>query len=205
MLGKTHMMVGIACALFVTQPDTLPELVVGTGAAAVGALISDIDVGTSESHREADKMVALSVFFVLAIAALEYFFHIGIYQRLRENSSLWRLILGAAVFVGICAFGKEQPHRSFMHSILAGILLTGCVEVVFPMMVPYFGIAFATHLVTDLCNHKKVHLWYPLRGGICFGLCHAHGFANRILFYTGTGATVLSIMLCLYHMIWNKG
>ena len=46
MLGKTHMAVGVASSLLLLPPSNIQELVLGTGAAAVGAVISDIDVGT---------------------------------------------------------------------------------------------------------------------------------------------------------------
>ena len=51
MLGKTHMAVGIAATLAITQPSGVSELVLAVGAGSLGALISDIDVGTSNSHR----------------------------------------------------------------------------------------------------------------------------------------------------------
>lgn len=44
-------------ALAVLQPQTVPVLVTGAGAAAIGSLISDIDVGTSQAHRDADKII----------------------------------------------------------------------------------------------------------------------------------------------------
>ena len=47
MLGRTHFFIGTAAALAVLQPQTVPVLVTGAGAAAIGSLISDIDVGTS--------------------------------------------------------------------------------------------------------------------------------------------------------------
>ena len=51
MLGRTHFFIGTAAALAVLQPQTVPVLVTGAGAAAIGSLISDIDVGTSQPHR----------------------------------------------------------------------------------------------------------------------------------------------------------
>lgn len=74
LLGKTHMVVGIAATMAVTHPKNAPELVLAVGVGAFGALISDIDVGTSESHRDADKIVILSVTVLAAAFALDYFF-----------------------------------------------------------------------------------------------------------------------------------
>ena len=57
MLGRTHFFIGTAAALAVLQPQTVPALVAGAGAAAIGGLISDIDVGTSQAQRDADKII----------------------------------------------------------------------------------------------------------------------------------------------------
>ena len=59
MLGKTHFFIGISTALAVLQPQSVPVLVTGISAAAVGSVISDIDSGTSQAHQEADKVMAL--------------------------------------------------------------------------------------------------------------------------------------------------
>lgn len=99
----------------VTQPETVPELVLAAGGGAFGALISDIDVGTSGSHRDADKIVMLSAVVLLAVLALDCFFHTGVIEQVVRNSGYGRIIAGILLFICICAFGKEQPHRSFMH------------------------------------------------------------------------------------------
>ena len=71
MLGKTHMAVGVAASLLLLQPRTLPELILGAGAAAVGSVISDIDCGTSESSRRADQIIFVSETIIIGIAAVE--------------------------------------------------------------------------------------------------------------------------------------
>ena len=59
MLGKTHMAVGIAATLAILPPQNMRQLILEAGAGAVGALISDIDVGTSGSHQDSDKLCFL--------------------------------------------------------------------------------------------------------------------------------------------------
>ena len=87
MLGKTHMAVGIAATLAITQPSGVSELVLAVGAGSLGALISDIDVGTSNSHRDADKITALSVVVVLAVFAMDYFCRIAAVYR---DMCIWK-------------------------------------------------------------------------------------------------------------------
>lgn len=197
MLGKTHMAVGIASALAVMQPKNIPELVIGTGAAAIGGLISDIDVSTSASHKEADKIMLLAIGSIIATVAASAVFKLDIYGKIMADSNMIRMLLGTIIFIGICAFGKEQPHRSFMHSILALVLLSGSLWVIFPIVVPYFAIAFISHLATDIFNFKDVRLLYPLKGGLSFHLFHAHGIANSVLCAIGTCVAALEMLYFL--------
>ena len=123
----------------ILRPNTLPELIVGLGASSVGAVISDIDVGMASAHKDADKICAIAL---VAVAVIEEVFHLGIYQRLMEHNNLLKILVGAAGFIGVCAFGKEQPHRSFMHSFLALVLLSILVRAMFPMAMPYFALGY---------------------------------------------------------------
>ena len=189
------MVVGIAATMAVTQPKNVPELVLAVGGGAFGALISDIDVGTSESHRDADKIVMLSIVVLLAAFALDHFFHAGIIDRAVRGSGYGRIIAGVSLFICICAFGKEQPHRSFMHSFLALALLCAAIGLIWEGAVVYFAAGFLSHLATDVWNKKKVRLLYPLKGGVSLGLFHAYGLANQIFFMAGSAMVVLEIGL----------
>ncbi len=185
MLGKTHMAVGIASALAVTRPTTLAEIVLGVGIGGLGAVISDIDVGTSESHRDADKIIAIATITMIGIGVLDHFFRLGIWNRMKNYRAVYQMVIAGLVFIGICAYGKEKPHRSFMHSFLAMGMLSAVIAVIYPPAVIYFVVGFLSHLALDLFNYKKVRLFYPVKKGICFRMFHAHGMANDIAFITG--------------------
>ena len=197
MLGKTHMAVGIAATLAITQPSGVSELVLAVGAGSLGALISDIDVGTSNSHRDADKITALSV-VVLAVFAMDYFCNTQIIERIIGSSGYLRIIAGLLLFIGICAFGKEQPHRSFMHSFLALILLSFALGLIWEKAVIYFAVGFLSHLATDIFNKKKVRLLYPMKGGVSLGLFHAYGLANDIFFAIGSIVAIIEVIICIF-------
>ena len=201
MLGKTHMAVGVAASMLLFQPGTLPELIFGAGAAAIGSVISDIDCGSSESSRRADKIIFAAETIVIGIAAAEAHWHIGLYQKLMSNSSVSRIILACAAFLAVCAYGKKTPHRSFMHSFLAGGLLSSSVAVFLPMLVPYFGAAFLSHLVLDLLNHKGEQLFYPYKKRFSFGICSASGLINKILFLCGSVVSAGVILKLLAGMV----
>ena len=181
MLGKTHLAIGIAVTMAVTQPANISELILAVGVGGLGALISDIDVGTSESHKDADKITILSIIVIVGVLAVDYFFNTGIVERMVRNSGYGRITVGIFLFIGICAFGKEQPHRSFMHSFLALALLDFAIGLVWEKTVIYFSVGFLSHLATDVFNKKRVRLLYPL--------------ANQIFFMAGSAIAVLEIGL----------
>ena len=95
MLGRTHFFIGTAAALAVLQPQT----VAGAGAAAIGGLISDIDVGTSQAHRDADKIITATVAVAVLTILAEYKLNLGIYRRLTSDSNILRLLAGTAAFL----------------------------------------------------------------------------------------------------------
>jgi inner membrane protein len=173
----------------------LPELVLAVGGGAVGALICDIDVGTSESHRDADRVTALTIIVILGILSADHFLNTGLLTQIIRSSGSVRPIAGVLLFIGICAFGKEQPHRSFMHSFLALLLLGAAVGLIWENAVLYFAIGFLSHLLTDIFNKKKVRLLYPLKGGVALKLFHAHGLANTVFFAVGSAVSVAEIAL----------
>lgn len=200
MLGKTHLAVGVATTMAITQPTSISELILSVGVGGVGALISDIDVGTSESHKDADKITILSVIVVLGMLASDYFLHTGMVDRVIRSSGYGRIVMGLLFFIGICAFGKEQPHRSFMHSFLAGVLLCLAVGMIWEKAVLYFAVGYLSHLATDIFNKKKVRLLYPMKGGVSLGLFHAYGLANRIFFIVASAVVAIELLLFMVRM-----
>jgi inner membrane protein len=197
MLGKTHMAVGMAAGLMVMRPQNIQELIMGTGAALVGSVIADIDIGTSESHKDADRIICLSILVVGIVAAADCIWNLGIHRRILADSNAVRIVLAAAVFLGVCAFGKEQPHRSFMHSFIALVVLPGCVTVFWPIAAPYFFTAYVSHIAIDLLNKKGEQLIFPFHKRFSMNLCSSKGLVNKLLFQAGSLCTtaVLAVLL----------
>ena len=124
-------------------------------------------------------------------------------RRLMNNSSVSRIVLACAAFLAICAYGKKTPHRSFFHSFLAGGLLMSSVGVFLPILVPYFGIAFVSHLALDFLNHKGEQLLYPYRKRFSLGICSASGLVNRLFLFCGSvlsaGVTLKLLTGVIFH------
>ena len=191
------MAVGTATALAVMQPDNMRGLIVVAGAGMIGSVICDIDVSTSESHRDVNKILGITVVVLLLATLLDNYYKLGIAGYFQRSSSLLRLFTGLAVFLGLCVFGKEQPHRSFMHSLLAVAVFGLVAYYIFPAAAMPFAAAMLSHMAIDTLNYKKVRILYPLRGGISFKFCKADGWVNNILFYVGALVTVVLGILCV--------
>lgn len=202
MLGKTHFSVGMAAGIAICRPQTMPMLIAGAGLAAFGGTICDIDVETSDAHEQVDRMLVVAVIMVAAVVVMDFIFRVGIYRRLMANSNIARVIIGSLAFLMICAFGKEQPHRSFMHSFLALAMLSICVYIIFPDMTPYFMVGFMSHMFIDVFNRKREKLFWPVGKGFCLHWCSANGIVNKILFYVSTMAVVLFVLTSrpVFHM-----
>jgi inner membrane protein len=191
MTGKTHMTAGIAASLAAVMPGTPKEMLICVGAAAVGGVISDIDVSTSEARRDFNKLLGVAFVILLAAVSLEYSFQFGIYRMIRQHGYL-ELIAGMVLFFAVCIFGKTQPHRSFTHSFLGLALLTGSVYLMLPAAAVPFAAAMASHMALDLLNKKKVKLFYPYHKGVALSLCRSDGAVNGFFFYA---ALVLDVVI----------
>lgn len=182
MTGKTHLASGIAASFSVVLPRTPKEVLVCLGAAMVGAVISDIDVSTSEARRNFNKLLGTVAVLLLIAGFLEYYVSFPILNMARQYGYLLT-IAGFFLFLIVCIYGKGQPHRSFMHSLLALALLAGSIYMIFPPAVFPFVIAMASHILLDLLNKRRVKLFYPFRKGIALSVCRSDGTVNTILFY----------------------
>ncbi|MDO4295757.1 MAG: metal-dependent hydrolase [bacterium] len=191
MTGRTHWAVGTASALGVLQPQGVREWAICAGAAAVGAVICDVDVSTSDSRAVLNRITVLTVLAVLALGFVEFRWKLGIMDTVSQRSGIPQLLIGAALLLVVCTFGKYQPHRSFMHSIPAWVGLSGIVYFMYPPLMPPFAIAMLSHITIDLLNRKKVRLLYPAKWGLCLGLCTAGGRVNRIMGYAATGLAIV--------------
>ena len=194
MLGRTHFFIGISAALAVMQPSSMSTLVAGAGAAAIGGMISDIDSGTSQAHKEADKIMTVAIAITAVVIFADCKFHVGIYERLMRNSSIARLLTGAMAFIIICTYGSGQPHRSFMHSFLSMFMLTACMDVIYPDAAPYFAIAYASHLALDMLNYRRLQLIWPMKRSFSLKFCSSQGLINHLILSAGMVCVVLELV-----------
>ncbi len=198
MSGETHLAVGVAAVVAVTQPKNIREALLAVGVGAVGALISDIDVGSSQSRKEADKIIAIIGLLAVLIFVADHYFNAGIFSRMMASRGVPQIAIGILIFLSVCIFGMEQPHRSFMHSLLGLLLIEISLEIMFPAAVPYFAVGFASHIILDFLNKKRVRILYPLSWGFSLDICSARGLVNKVLLNAGTlfaGYEIVSMLI----------
>lgn len=193
MQGKTHLVIGVALSLAVMRPATMPALVSGAGAAALGSVISDIDAGQSGAGHDATKVVASIVIAGVLVLLADLYFHLGLYARFLRRGRETGFMLPLLLFILFAAIGMLTRHRSFMHSLPAMILFTACIWFMQRAMAPYFAIAYASHLLLDLTNRRGMRLFFPSRKLVSMKLFASNGWMDRILLTAGVIALVLVV------------
>ena len=197
MLGKAHITIGMASALTVMMPESMPAaLPVITGAAA-GCLICDIDCDSPREKSDTSRYRLLAVIIVVIALLADRAYGLGLIRAGSGASlqggelplSMWQtaaqngavmVCAGIAVFALTLTFANISSHRGFSHSLLAMALEAGSLYLVFPQTVPAFVIAFASHLLLDLTNKKPVRILYPVKKGFCLGLYYADRLADKV-------------------------
>lgn len=199
MMGKTHMVVGMASAIALTAPDSVGGFIAAVVGGAVGSCISDIDVNVSKHGKDALYTRLIATGLVPIALLIDLIFDGGIINYMIDCSTANKVI-GILLFVVMCVIGAMQGHRGFTHSLLAFALFSIAVGLFcLPLLVP-FAIGFATHLILDLLNKKPMKLFYPIEKGVCFKLCYANKIVDKVLFVLGSVATVVFLVLSLSAM-----
>lgn len=196
MLGRTHFVFGMASALVITHPQTVPGIITAMTAGAIGGWIVDVDLKNRDIQRSEDAEkesifdAIIDVLFILAFIAVDYFIGKGMCQYVIDNwgVKVWGALFGIAVLLLI---GLNTKHRTFTHSFLATALFTGLVYLFCrPASIPFF-IGYASHLVADFFNKLGLQLFFPLKWRLCLKRCRSDKKANRILFWVSLAVDIV--------------
>lgn len=211
MLGKTHMAAGAATALAVLQPTTVSGCICALAGGIVGGWIPDIDMrgrsssgGAGKDGEDGEELAAhagerwqILVFVLVAVAiclAVDYFAGDGMCEYVANHLGIPMAVAGA-VFAATCAYGIASAHRTVTHSILGGVALTGSMHFICAPLAPAFALGYASHVVLDLFNKRRIQLFWPLRFGVKLGVCGSNGAANKVI-----GAVSLAACLALFSL-----
>ncbi len=203
MTGNTHVAVGIASALVITQPKTVSGCLCAITGGIIGGMLCDIDSPSkreSLDYRKDPYGWQIYVFVILTIGgllALDYVAGDGAVNYVLSSFGT-PILLGGIAFLAICVYGSHTIHRTFMHSILADVLLTITVFLFCrPLAVP-FAIGFSSHLVIDFFNKKKVQYFWPVPVRIGLNKYPSDGKLNEAI---GGIGTIASIYLFVYFFV----
>lgn len=188
MLGKTHFVLGMASAVVITHPQTVPGVITAMTAGAIGGWIVDVDIKNRDMDQSEEAKLenvydaVIDGLFILAFITLDFFIGKGMCQYVIENwgMKVWGSLIGLLILMII---GLYTKHRTFTHSILAWALFSGLVYLFCrPAVIP-FAIGYASHLISDLFNYLGVQLFFPLKWRPCLEVCKSDKMANRVLFW----------------------
>lgn len=193
MLGKTHLSIGIAVAAAVMQPETAHECLAAVLGGTVGGVLCDIDTLRNDGKKDSIVIQFSAAAAAVCILAADYFLNTGLCAAALQQDRQ-RLMLGATAYIVLWIVGFFSGHRGFTHSLAAGAMFAQVVRMVCPPLAIPFAAAYASHIAIDLLNKKGVRLLWPMKGGVCLGLCYSDRMANTLLFRLGSLASVFFLM-----------
>ena len=182
-MSKTHFAIGLATSLAVVQPKSFNECLVAVIGGTVGGVLADNDTLDNDYHSDALIGQILALGTTIFALAIDYFFHLGIFQSINEQKT-WSII-GFIAFIILYFFGYSSDHRTFTHSLTALIAYTIAVSFIHVPIAIGFSSAYLSHLILDIMNKKKIPILYPLNFGICFKICYANKIADKIFMCIG--------------------
>ncbi len=193
MNSKTHMYVGAAASLAVFQPVGVGSTLVSVAGGMLGGWLCDIDLNTKSDIG--DYFAGIEMFATMGVmAVLDYFFGFGIIDYILINRSMLNIV-GLLVFVILGILGAKwprmNPHRTFMHSLLALVLFSAALVLAFPPMVLPFAMGMLLHIILDLTNKQGVQILFPLGFKPCLRLCDSEGKADKVIRYLALAATII--------------
>lgn len=216
MVGKTHIAVGIAAALGVTQPRTVGGCLAAVLGGAAGGIICDLDSIHMPRHsrstrraRSADRVsfrmtqanVGRIIFGVIAIIVLtlDIVLQGGIISSIIYRHPKLRLG-GIAVIVALALSGMYAHEKSYAHSLMYIVEFTAGVYCLCPMLAIPFAAGGLTHIILDFVNKGPIPVLYPWKKKWCLSWCYPDGTANMVTLIVSLIADVGMLSFFLYRI-----
>lgn len=197
MMSRTHLTIGVGSALAVMLPTEAKFCCTAFIGGLLGGIIPDNDILDNDYTGDAILGQVIAFGTTAGILILDKILNIGLCNELFSRSTI-NLFFGLFIFIGLYVFGLFQEHRKFTHSFLAMIIYSLAVLCIYPPLAKPFFIGYTSHIFIDLLNKKKVQIFWPIKAGICFGICYANKLGNKVLMWSGL---IVSCMLLLYSIV----
>ncbi len=201
MKGKTHVTVGVATALMVLHPDSVSGCLCAIAGGALGGWISDIDVRDDGRAHDLWQSGLASVGITGAALAIDAACGGDALAYVVSRSGVL-FVAGLASFAVLCAVGSHTRHRGFTHSLVALALFSTAMWLFCAPLAYGFAVGFASHIVLDLLNYKRVQVLWPFGRGFSLKVCRSSSEVNRMLCIGATALSCLFLSWVGYHTIW---
>lgn len=199
MMGKTHIFIGTAMALALTMPDTSIGILTAAAGGALGGMMPDTDLDSPKNIKDVNTKATAGT-IVAVCFAIDFLFRCGIIESMK-NSNPTVMLIGLVLFVILYFIGAASDHRGFTHSILATVIYTAVIGLMCrPLVIP-FAIGYASHILLDCTNKKKVRVFFPAKNGVRFKMFYASKKANIVFYYIGIICTTLLALISFIRMI----
>ena len=194
MLAKTHIVTGIASALIITRPTTVPGLMTAVTGGAVGGWVVDIDCKNVDFDREELHEKAANVLSLAAFIFIDFFFGDNMCHYVASHwqaEGRWALI----GFILLMIIGYNTKHRSFTHSFVGMALFGSAVRYFCQPALQAFLCGYGAHIALDLLNKTGMELFFPAKKRFCLNLFYSNKTANKWFFRLGI---LIDAMLGVY-------
>lgn len=190
MTGKTHVAIGIAAALTITQGQSLENQILMVATTALSSLFPDLDHPKSKLNQKIllFKSKFFKTFFYLALGALLIYAY-------ASTDILVLLFLG----IGSGLIGLSV-HRGFTHSLLGFFsysLLIRFIAREYNLEYLYNGfvLGFGLHLLADFFTSQGIKLFYPIKKNISAPLViKTNNSAEKLIFIVLSFYSLLLIL-----------
>ncbi|MBR6007912.1 MAG: metal-dependent hydrolase, partial [Clostridia bacterium] len=183
--------------------ESLSDVLVAFAGGAVGGVFADVDTISHDRKHDAFISQALAALALFAVAAIDRYLKLGVCEFVAGLNRANSLIAGA-VIVFLYLFGFLSPHRTFTHSILATALFSGCFALIYTRMGFSVLVGCVSHLALDLITKKEVHLFYPIKKGVCLRLCYSGKTANKLFMRLGAVSALALLAYRLYPYVLGQ-
>ena len=193
MMSKTHIAVGLAAGLAIAQTGSPESCIAAIVGGSVGGIMADCDITPSRAHKDAliGRLAVLAL--VVVCLVIDYRINAGLCGYLIGRMGV-PFAMGIAFFVVLTGLGAHTEHRSFTHSLVAMAAFSGTIQLICPLLLPYFAMGYGSHLALDVTNKQGITLFWPFKTRSSLGLCRAKGPANTVALVLGIAAATLLLV-----------
>lgn len=182
--GSTHIVIGAASAVIISNPKSTKELILSTGIGALGGLISDIDTGRSKITSAVRSFLIILLVGSFIVVKTNNPMSVSVLKFMKEyilQSSNTKQFIACIFFLILLIAGTFTKHRSVTHSIEYALCMAAIIYFINPFMPRPLFAGMVSHMLLDLLNFKKVTISIFLKFEVCLKICKSDGLINWLM------------------------